>query len=232
MAEITTPPQSSLRKGLTIDSGVATTKGLHKTTTDTLALAGFVLPLDNDKNVIELGLGTGALALMIAASCESVSVVGVELHHGAVVAAAENIQRSGLASKVEVVERDWRELYDEYKEGAFDLVVSNPPYIKKGTGRVSPAPHRALARHESAGTLSELIDVAAYLAGSKGRVAFVFPIGRFCELVEEVRERKLKLRRLSFVYTTKKATSPLLFLIEFGRDGVFLLEPPVFIQQG
>lgn len=222
--------------GLTLVEG----EGLHKVTTDTLALAGFILPLKDTATVIELGVGTGALSLLIAAgtlnktSNNDLCVTGVELHHTAAAIARENIQRNSLTDRVEIIEDDWRSLYGLYPEGAFELVVSNPPYIKKGSGRVSPASHRALARHESAGTLGELVEVAAYLAGRRGRVAFVYPIGRFCELLGELHRRGLLLRRLSFVYTGKQgktdaAKVPLLFLVEFGREGVLKVEPPVFV---
>ncbi len=220
-------------------------ESLQKVTTDTLLLADFILPLKNVNTMMELGVGTGALVLVAARKSRNLQVAGVEIHHGAAACAVGNIHSNSLADRVRIIHQDWRGLYDSFSEGSFDLVVSNPPYIKKGTGRVSPVEHRAVARHESAGTLTELVDVATYLAGEHGRVAFVYPIGRFCELLGELHSKGLVLRRLAFVYThcvRAKAPSgrlidkPLkgnktasLFLIEFGRSGVFKVGEPVFI---
>lgn len=212
--------------------GQAPDKTLQRVTSDTLALAGFILPLKDVKTLIELGTGTGALALIAARSDKALRVTGVELHPQAAACAAGNVRSNFLEDRVEVVEQDWRGLYDRFPEGAFDLVVSNPPYIKKGTGRVSPNSHRALARHESAGTLAELVDVAAYLAGEQGCAAFVYPTGRFCELLGELQRKGLVLRRLAFVYTLKQQGGdeyPGLFLVEFGCCGGFRVERAVFI---
>ncbi len=228
----------SAPEGLTLFEGEegreknATGRALQKATSDTLALADFILPLKDVKTLIELGTGTGALALIAARSDKELRVTGVELHGEAAGCAAANVRSNSLTSRVEIIEQDWRGLYDRYPEGAFDLVVSNPPYIKKGTGRISPGSHRAVARHESAGTLRDLVEVAAYLAGGHGRVAFVYPVGRFCELLGELQRAGLRLLRLAFVYTAGKAgirEHPVLFLVEFGCCGGFKVEPRVVI---
>jgi len=234
-----------LTQGVGAPDAQARGETLQKVTTDTLLLADFILPLKDVKTMMELGIGTGALSLIIARKTRNLQVTGVEIHRGAAACAAENVQSNSLSDRVRIIRQDWRGLYDSFAEGSFDLVVSNPPYIKKGTGRVSPASHRALARHESAGTLTELIDIATYLAGEHGRVAFVYPIGRFCELLGELYRKGLVLRRLAFVYTHgmrgeaasqrfidkplkgNKAAS--LFLVEFGRSGFFKAGESVFL---
>jgi len=205
---------------------------LQRVTSDTLSLADFILPLKDVKTLIELGTGTGALALIAARSDKELRVTGVELHSGAAVCAVANVRSNSLTSRVEIIEQDWRSLYERFPKGSVDLVVSNPPYVKKGTGRISPDLHRAFARHESAGTLRELVELAAYLAGEHGRVAFVYPVGRFCELLGEVQRVGLRLLRLAFVYTERKADvqeDPFLFLVEFGSCGGFKVDVPVFI---
>ncbi len=218
---------------------------LQKVTTDTLLLADFILPLKNVNTMMELGVGTGALALIAARKTSDLQVTGVDIHSGAAACAAENVQSNSLSDRVRILRQDWRALYGSFPEGSFDLVVSNPPYIKKGTGRVSPVEHRAVARHESCGTLAELVGIATYLAGEHGRIAFVYPISRYCELLGELYRKGLVLRRLAFVYThcvRAKAPSgrltdkPLkgnktasLFLIEFGRSGMLKVGESVFL---
>ncbi|MDX2421452.1 MAG: peptide chain release factor N(5)-glutamine methyltransferase, partial [Amphritea sp.] len=74
--------------------------------------------------VLDLGTGTGAIALALASECPAWSLVAVDRVADAVALAERNRQRAGL-SNVRVLQGSWFEPVD----GVFDLIVSNPPYI-------------------------------------------------------------------------------------------------------
>lgn len=74
--------------------------------------------------VLDLGTGTGAIALALASECPTWSLVAVDRVADAVALAERNRQRAGL-SNVRVLQGSWFEPVD----GVFDLIVSNPPYI-------------------------------------------------------------------------------------------------------
>ncbi len=75
--------------------------------------------------VLDLGTGTGALLLAVLAECPAAWGVGVDLSAEAAHLAAGNAEANGLAGRARFVVGDW----DAAVGGAFDLVVSNPPYI-------------------------------------------------------------------------------------------------------
>ncbi|WP_417225246.1 peptide chain release factor N(5)-glutamine methyltransferase [Amphritea sp.] len=74
--------------------------------------------------VLDLGTGTGAIALALASECPAWSLLAVDRVADAVALAERNRQRTGLAN-VRVLQGSWFEPVD----GVFDLIVSNPPYI-------------------------------------------------------------------------------------------------------
>lgn len=74
--------------------------------------------------VLDLGTGTGAIALALASECPAWSLLAVDRVAEAVALAERNRQRAGLAN-VRVLQGSWFEPID----GVFDLIVSNPPYI-------------------------------------------------------------------------------------------------------
>lgn len=75
--------------------------------------------------VLDVGVGSGAIALALADEHPSARATAVDASPGALAVAAENARRAGLADRVEFVYGD---LF-EGVNGPFDLVVSNPPYV-------------------------------------------------------------------------------------------------------
>lgn len=185
----------------------------QKLTGDTLLLADFILPLEKDDMVADLGSGTGALALLLASRSPVGRVVCVEVQRRLCDIAVENVAVNGLADRVEVVERDFRDLAAIYPEGSFSVVVSNPPYMKAGEGRVSPVTERAISRSEVFGRLGDLIRVSKHLVGKGGRVCYVFPIRRHDEMMGGLYGAGLIPGRIRFIRSGAGKT-PKLFLIE------------------
>ena len=79
--------------------------------------------------IIDVGTGTGAVALALATHLPEASVTAVDLSPGALALAAENAAANGLEGRVELLEGD---LLGPVAGRNFDLVVSNPPYVAPG----------------------------------------------------------------------------------------------------
>lgn len=77
--------------------------------------------------VLDLGTGSGALALALAQLYPDARVTGVDASEDALAVARENARRCELDGQVEFCRSDWFEALDE--DGPFDLIVSNPPYL-------------------------------------------------------------------------------------------------------
>ena len=76
--------------------------------------------------VLDVGTGTGAIALALADEHPGARVTALDRSAAALALARENLDRTGLGARVTLVERD---LAAGLPEGPFDVVVSNPPYV-------------------------------------------------------------------------------------------------------
>ncbi len=79
--------------------------------------------------VIDVGTGTGAIALALADERPDASVTAIDISDDALSLAAENAERTGLADRVRLVRHD---VADGLPAGPYHLVVSNPPYVEPG----------------------------------------------------------------------------------------------------
>lgn len=101
---------------------------IPRSDTETLAAAALkVLPPGG--TLLDIGVGSGAIALAIAHERPDVQVEGLDLSPAALVLAAENAQLLGLAARVTLRQGD---LFALDNSGQYDVIVSNPPYIAIG----------------------------------------------------------------------------------------------------
>lgn len=157
---------------------------------DAFALAR-VVELRAGERVLDLGTGVGTIALMLAAR-EAVEVVGLERDRGALAAADSNARRNAarLRGAVHWLGADLRQLPWLAEGRHFDLVVMNPPYYRRGEGRVPDGASRAGARHEIHGTLSDWIRAARLSLRPGGRLACVHRPARMNDLSRCLREQE------------------------------------------
>src|SRR5580658_8454652 len=79
------------------------------------------------RSILDLGTGCGAIALALASAFPGARVTAVDASPGALALAAQNAASAGLSERVTFVESDW---FERLPPGsAYDLVVSNPPYL-------------------------------------------------------------------------------------------------------
>ena len=100
---------------------------------------------NEEPRVLDVGTGSGALAVAIAATMPQARVVAADISKAALAVARRNLSRHGLTERVSLVCADLTEAMSE--DGRFDLLVSNPPYIDPGDAAgLEPE----ISRHEPA----------------------------------------------------------------------------------
>ncbi len=168
--------------------------------------------------VLELGAGCGVVALMFAALARPREVVALEIQPALAALIARNAALNGLGMVRPLCAdlRSRRAL--DAATGGFDLVLANPPFRARQSGRESPLAGRRIARGEAVATLDDFVAAAARYARHGGRAAFVFAAARSAELISALRAHRLEPKRIRFVYPYA-AVSASTVLIEARKGG-------------
>ncbi len=196
---------------------------------DAVLLSQFVKIKKNEK-VLDLGTGCGILPLLLSRTAQTAFFIGVEIQQSLVECAIKNVVVNHLQDRISILQQDFRKLKMIFPPSSFDVVLSNPPYRKYRTGRVNPAPEKAIARHEIKGTLHDLVTIASYLLPNKGRFYVVYPASRTTDLLVTLREKNLEPKRIQLVHSRRDEKAKLILVESIKSVGVELtLLPPQFL---
>lgn len=181
--------------------------------TDTMVLADFVC-LRPGSRVVDLGSASGALGLLLCAKASGCTVTGIELQESAHQAALNNIRSNNLIHRLKSIHGDLRQIRQLLPAGAFDCVVSNPPYFSSGAlSRAS-----STARQEVTATLTDIFTAAAWLLRTGGDFFLVHKPERLADLMVLSREHHLEAKVLQTV-CHRPGDIPALVLLHCRRGG-------------
>ncbi|MGN0035710.1 MAG: tRNA1(Val) (adenine(37)-N6)-methyltransferase [Bacteroidaceae bacterium] len=188
------------------------------------ALLGAWADVSGARRILDVGTGTGLVALMLAQRCPEALLTAVEIDADAAAQAAENVFRSPWPERIRVVCADFAS-FDAADR--FDLIVSNPPYFVGSLP--SPDQRRSCARHASALTYADLLVRAASLLAPGGRLALVLPLDVWPQVERIARFCRLHAHRLVRVRTTWKA-APKRVLVSLGWEEAACAESVLVVE--
>lgn len=174
--------------------------------------------------ILDIGTGSGLLALMLAQRYPSARVTGVELDPEAARQAEENAEASPFGGRIHIICADVRRL-ELADVGAFELAVSNPPYFG---GLGCPDQRRQAARHTDTLRPGELLDAAIRLLRPGGALDVILPADQREGFAAEATTRGLYLdAALTVSSTNAKPPRRVVLHLVYGHDS----SRPCFEQQ-
>ncbi len=153
-----------------------------KISTDAVLL-GSLAQNPSPSQILDIGTGTGVIALMMAQRFPEAQVTALEIDPAAATQADENFKESPFAERLKLIPSSLQEFSTDW---SFDLIVSNPPYFPDHLK--SSDPKRNLALHTDSLSFEALLHHASQLLSPSGQFWVILPprqMGGFCKLAEE-----------------------------------------------
>ena len=221
---------------------VVNEKSAMKVNTNGVLLGASMTIKPSDKNFLDIGTGTGTIALMAAQRFSELSEQGeqsifpnisaIDIDEASATEAAMNFANSPWSESLVAHHSSLDEFgtSDHVKE--YDLIFSNPPYFEESLN--APELRRNNARHTSTGlSYREILDFAALRLSEHGRVAFVLPAETENSLCRHARMSGLHLFRIVRIKTVpRKATSRIIAEFSRGRVDVAAEETLIIQDEG
>jgi tRNA1Val (adenine37-N6)-methyltransferase len=198
---------------------------------DALLLANFVTVKRRDR-VIDLGTGNGVIPLALADYYPSITLTGVEIQPAMAQRARKSLNLNQLDNRIKIVMGDVRSIDAILEAASYEVAVSNPPYRKPSSGRISPNRERQIARHETQGDLCDFLRAGAFLLRAQGRMAIVYPAVRSIDLLMTMRQARIEPKRLRMVHSFAGVEASLVLVegVKGGKSGAEVLAPLTIYQ--
>lgn len=202
--------------------------------------------------IVDLGTGTGIIPLLMhgklfangtsafagqpenapAVPERELPIIGLEIQEEMAEMAARSVRLNDLTKDIGIVQGDIRQASDLLGRGQFDVVTSNPPYMKQGGGLSNPDSSKAISRHEILCTFDDVAAQAAALLKPNGRFYLVHRPERLAELIETLRRNKLEPKRLRMVHSFADSEASMVLIESTRGGGTFLkVEKPLIIYR-
>jgi tRNA1Val (adenine37-N6)-methyltransferase len=200
-------------------------------TMDSVLLSGFAGVNNNDR-VVDLGTGTGVLPLLIAGRKKVKEIIGLEIQDLLVDMAQRSVYLNKLEN-IKIIKGDIKEAPMILGAETFDVVVSNPPYMKGHRGEINALTTKAIARHEILCNLEDVISGAAKLVKYGGKIALVHKTERIVDIFNYMRQYNVEPKRLRLVQPKKDKESNIVLIegIKGAKPGLKTLPTLIIYEE-
>lgn len=167
-----------------------------KVGTDGVLLGAWV-EVGGCRNVLDVGTGTGLIALMVAQRDSKAIIDAIDIDGGSVMQAQQNTAHSPFAQRIDVLQCSYQDFADKVDK-KYDLIVSNPPYFQNSLK--SPNLSRTNARHNDSLSFFEIISKGFTLLSESGRIALILPYECKQAVLDHAATVKLYANRITNVF--------------------------------
>lgn len=182
-----------------------------KVGTDAVLLGSWVKG-DHCKRILDIGTGTGIIALMLAQKINA-KIIALEIDSTSYEQARQNIDESAFLTQIIVLNQSFQVYWKQYKDEKFDLIVTNPPYFVDSLK--SNDSNRSIARHADVLPFPELIEGVKNILSPNGRFCLILP-KKEAEIFRKLAEQNgLHLNKMLRVRSTPDKTDDKRHIMEF-----------------
>ena len=198
-------------------------KSLYTFTSDSVVLANFI-KVKRGERALEIGTGSGVISLLLTAKMNPKEIVAFEIQPGLASLAEENVKLNHIEN-IRVIADRIQNYKRYFKDGEFDVVFSNPPYMTTDENFKNRLA-RDTARHDSSLKIDELCECAGRALKFGGRFYLVYDPSRVCELIYNLVKYKLEPKVMFFTENGKHQVKLVVIeAVKGGKHGVKVLPP-------
>ena len=150
-------------------------------------LLGAWAPIDHEPySVLDIGAGTGLIALMLAQRSQAEQIDAIEIDENAFEQCVDNFENSSWNDRLFCFHASIDDFMDDLEDEEYDLIVSNPPFYSEDYKTENES--RDLARFQDALPFEDLVEAASVLLSETGVLAVIVPHKEEARLIALAKE--------------------------------------------
>ena len=162
-------------------------------------LLGALVKADKPQNILDIGTGTGVIALMLAQRFDNAIIDAVEIDEAAAQTANNNFINSPFANRLNICPVGFEQFFDEHPAKKYDLIVANPPFYINSLK--SKEADKSLAKHAGKRFFEELTKTVTEHLAIQGLCYFILPINTAVLVKKIAIEHGLHLHKVIKLYS-------------------------------
>lgn len=183
-------------------------------------------------HILELGCGNGIVSVILSHKIPESTLLGVEIQAEEAERACRNVKLNCLDKRIQIREADVTSLGETVLPEKFNVVVTNPPYFRRGGAIPNDASAKYIARHETSADLDAFIRAAAAQLDRDGELFMVHRPDRLVDICCSMRAQGLEPKELQMVMPFPE-TKPNILLVHGVKGGNSELRvlPPIHVRE-
>lgn len=179
------------------------------------ALAGF----ENPSSILDIGTGTGVIAMMLAQRFLRAQVDAIEIDLPAAQAAVKNFNNSAFSTRLKAYHCSFQEFSKQHPDIKYDLIVSNPPFFTHSL--INPDRQKQLARHTTYLFFNQLLQFSQLHLTETGACFFILPLQAADFFVNEGQKLDLNLTQVINIRSSEqKHPHRQLIKLDFSKQDI------------
>ncbi len=185
------------------------------------------------ETIVDLGTGSGVVALLLSAKYQTAQINGLEIQPAVADMAQRSVLLNQLQSRVSIINGDIKNWQRYIKAQSADVVTANPPYFKSGSGLANPNDYKLISRHEVACTLDDLFSAANGILKPNGQFYLIHRPNRLVDIFETARKYRLEPKVIQLVKPRidEAANLALIKCVKYGGAELKWLPPIVVYDE-
>ena len=200
---------------------------------DSILLPNFVILNNKTKKVLDLCTGNIPIPLILSKKTKAL-IYGVEIQKEIFDLAEKTLKINNLENQIILINKDAKELVNDFETDIFDLITCNPPYFKNSNTSIKNNNNiKTIARHEILIKLEDIINISKKLLKNNGSLSLIHRTDRLIDIIILMRQNNIEPKRIRFIYPKAGKESNLVLIDgrKNGKPGLKILDPLIVHEQ-
>lgn len=200
---------------------------------DSILLPNFVILNNKTKKVLDLCTGNIPIPLILSKKTKAL-IYGVEIQKEIFDLAEKTLKINNLENQIILINKDAKELVNDFETDIFDLITCNPPYFKNSNTSIKKNNNiKSIARHEILIKLEDIINISKKLLKNNGSLSLIHRTDRLIDIIILMRQNNIEPKRIRFIYPKAGKESNLVLIDgrKNGKPGLKILDPLIVHEQ-